>query len=101
MPKSNRTKFLYKYRLHCCWVGQYQPEAEIERISAWMFPVGSLLDNPDRAAITPKDMELLRLPHWSNDSIAETVEDAKVADAIDRQPNRGGARHPRRRSNRD
>ena len=90
MTKSNRTKFLYKYRLHCCWVGQYQPEAEVERISAWMFPVGSLLENPDRATVTPKDMELLRQPHWSSDEIVETVEDGTIRNASLRATKSGG-----------
>lgn len=60
MEKSRSAEYLYKYRLHCIWVGQYQPDAEVERIAGWMFAAGSPLNNPDPATITPKDMELLR-----------------------------------------
>jgi hypothetical protein len=60
MKRSNNAQILVKYRLHCLWAGQCEPEIEVERVPGWIFPTGSLPENPDPARFTASEIEVLR-----------------------------------------
>ena len=55
MKRSNNAQILVKYRLHCLWAGQCELEIEVERVAGWIFPTGSLPENPDPARFTASD----------------------------------------------
>jgi hypothetical protein len=60
MTRSDNAQMLVKYRLHCLWAGQCEPEIEIERVAGWIFPTGTLPKNPDPAKFSPSEIEILR-----------------------------------------
>ena len=92
MKRSETAQILVTHRLHCLWVGQFQPAAEVERISGWIFPTGSLPENPDLARFTPSEIEIMRL--WMTDNKTESAKDAKVRNAQERRPKSGRPGNP-------